>query len=93
VRLTRAEPGPRQGGGEIRKTGLNDSYGRCRWVADVHHNGIEDRPGSGPARRKVRINPAVWYVFDKPDPKRTEFPPLRKWPRSRARIQSTAEPL
>ena len=57
--------------GEIRKR-LEDSYQPVPLVADVHHNGMKIALEVAQHVDKVRINPGL-FVFDKPDPNRTEF--------------------
>ena len=59
--------------GEIRKR-LEDSYRPVPLVADVHHNGMKIALEVAQHVDKVRINPGL-FVFDKPDPNRTEFSP------------------
>jgi len=68
--------------GEIRKR-LNDSTGSVPWwpMCTQRH---EDRPGSGRARRTSCASIQDLYVFDKPDPKRTEFTPEGSWRDRRA---------
>ena len=59
--------------GEIRKR-LEDTYQPVPLVADVHHNGMKIALEVANHVDKVRINPGL-FVFDKPDPNRTEFTP------------------
>ena len=56
---------------EIRQR-LEDSYRPVPLVADVHHNGMKIALEVAQHVDKVRINPGL-FVFDKPDPNRTEF--------------------
>jgi (E)-4-hydroxy-3-methylbut-2-enyl-diphosphate synthase len=76
--------------GEIRKR-LEDSYRPVPLVADVHHNGMKIALEVAQHVDKVRINPGL-YVFDKPDPNRSEFSP-EEVAAIGARIQATLEPL
>ncbi|MEY2644711.1 MAG: (E)-4-hydroxy-3-methylbut-2-enyl-diphosphate synthase [Cyanobacteriota bacterium] len=57
--------------GEIRQR-LESSYRPVPLVADVHHNGMKIALEVAQHVDKVRINPGL-FVFDKPDPNRTEF--------------------
>lgn len=57
--------------GEIRQR-LASSYQPVPLVADVHHNGMKIALEVAQHVDKVRINPGL-FVFDKPDPNRTEF--------------------
>jgi (E)-4-hydroxy-3-methylbut-2-enyl-diphosphate synthase len=57
--------------GEIRQR-LEGSYRPVPLVADVHHNGMKIALEVAQHVDKVRINPGL-FVFDKPDPNRTEF--------------------
>ena len=57
--------------GEIRQR-LERSYKPVPLVADVHHNGMKIALEVAQHVDKVRINPGL-FVFDKPDPNRTEF--------------------
>ncbi|MFM7695941.1 MAG: (E)-4-hydroxy-3-methylbut-2-enyl-diphosphate synthase [Vulcanococcus sp.] len=57
--------------GEIRHR-LESSYQPVPLVADVHHNGMKIALEVAQHVDKVRINPGL-FVFDKPDPNRTEF--------------------
>jgi (E)-4-hydroxy-3-methylbut-2-enyl-diphosphate synthase len=57
--------------GEIRKR-LETTYRPVPLVADVHHNGMKIALEVVQHVDKVRINPGL-FVFDKPDPNRTEF--------------------
>ena len=56
---------------EIRQR-LEDTYRPVPLVADVHHNGMKIALEVAQHVDKVRINPGL-FVFDKPDPNRTEF--------------------
>ena len=58
---------------EIRQR-LEDTYQPVPLVADVHHNGMKIALEVAQHVDKVRINPGL-FVFDKPDPNRTEFSP------------------
>jgi (E)-4-hydroxy-3-methylbut-2-enyl-diphosphate synthase len=57
--------------GQIRQR-LIDTYQPVPLVADVHHNGMKIALEVAQHVDKVRINPGL-FVFDKPDPNRTEF--------------------
>ena len=57
--------------GEIRQR-LVSTYQPVPLVADVHHNGMKIALEVAQHVDKVRINPGL-FVFDKPDPTRTEF--------------------
>jgi (E)-4-hydroxy-3-methylbut-2-enyl-diphosphate synthase len=57
--------------GEIRQH-LEQHYRPVPLVADVHHNGMKIALEVAQHVDKVRINPGL-FVFDKPDPNRTEF--------------------
>ena len=57
--------------GEIRQR-LVSTYQPVPLVADVHHNGMKIALEVAQHVDKVRINPGL-FVFDKPDPNRTEF--------------------
>jgi (E)-4-hydroxy-3-methylbut-2-enyl-diphosphate synthase len=75
---------------EIRQR-LEDTYQPVPLVADVHHNGMKIALEVAQHVDKVRINPGL-YVFDKPDPHRTEFTP-EEVAAIGQRIQATLEPL
>jgi (E)-4-hydroxy-3-methylbut-2-enyl-diphosphate synthase len=75
---------------EIRQR-LEDIYRPVPLVADVHHNGMKIALEVAQHVDKVRINPGL-YVFDKPDPNRTEFTP-EEIAAIGERIQATFEPL
>ena len=75
---------------EIRQR-LEDTYRPVPLVADVHHNGMKIALEVAQHVDKVRINPGL-YVFDKPDPNRTEFTP-EEVAAIGERIQATLEPL
>ena len=75
---------------EIRQR-LEDSYQPVPLVADVHHNGMKIALEVAQHVDKVRINPGL-YVFDKPDPNRTEFT-QEEVAAIGVRIQTTLEPL
>jgi len=57
--------------GEIRQR-LESTNQPVPLVADVHHNGMKIALEVAQHVDKVRINPGL-FVFDKPDPNRTEF--------------------
>jgi (E)-4-hydroxy-3-methylbut-2-enyl-diphosphate synthase len=57
--------------GQIRAR-LESTYRPVPLVADVHHNGMKIALEVAQHVDKVRINPGL-FVFDKPDPNRTEF--------------------
>ncbi|MEB3262725.1 MAG: (E)-4-hydroxy-3-methylbut-2-enyl-diphosphate synthase [Cyanobacteriota bacterium] len=76
--------------GEIRRR-LEDSYRPVPLVADVHHNGMKIALEVANHVDKVRINPGL-YVFDKPDPGRSEFGP-EEFAAIGERIAETLEPL
>ncbi len=76
--------------GEIRKR-LDDTYKPVPLVADVHHNGMKIALEVAQHVDKVRINPGL-YVFDKPDPKRSEFSE-EEFAAIGDRIAETLEPL
>ena len=76
--------------GEIRKR-LEDTYQPVPLVADVHHNGMKIALEVANHVDKVRINPGL-FVFDKPDPNRTEFTP-EEIAQIGDRITETFEPL
>ncbi|MEX1316919.1 MAG: (E)-4-hydroxy-3-methylbut-2-enyl-diphosphate synthase, partial [Synechococcaceae cyanobacterium] len=71
VRLTVPSLGHARAVGEIRKR-LEATYRPVPLVADVHHNGMKIALEVVQHVDKVRINPGL-FVFDKPDPNRTEF--------------------
>jgi (E)-4-hydroxy-3-methylbut-2-enyl-diphosphate synthase len=76
--------------GEIRRR-LEDSYRPVPLVADVHHNGMKIALEVAQHVDKVRINPGL-YVFDKPDPNRTDFTE-EDFAAIGERIARTLEPL
>ncbi|MFZ9570479.1 MAG: flavodoxin-dependent (E)-4-hydroxy-3-methylbut-2-enyl-diphosphate synthase, partial [Vulcanococcus sp.] len=76
--------------GEIRQR-LEDTYKPVPLVADVHHNGMKIALEVAKHVDKVRINPGL-FVFDKPDPNRTEFTP-DEIAQIGDRITETFEPL
>jgi (E)-4-hydroxy-3-methylbut-2-enyl-diphosphate synthase len=90
VRLTVPSLAHAKAVGEIRKR-LEDSHSCVPLVADVHHNGKKIALEVAQHVDKVRINPGL-YVFDKPDPNRSEFSP-EEVAAIGARIQATLEPL
>ena len=57
--------------GEIKQK-LLDTYQSVPLVADVHHNGMKIALEVAKHVDKVRINPGL-FVFEKPNPNRTEF--------------------
>ncbi len=57
--------------GESRQR-MESTYQPVPLVADVHHNGMKIALEVAQHVDKVRINPGL-FVFDKPDPNRTEF--------------------
>ena len=75
---------------EIRQR-LEDTYQPVPLVADVHHNGMKIALEVAQHVDKVRINPGL-FVFDKPDPNRTEFSP-EEVAAIGERISETFEPL
>jgi (E)-4-hydroxy-3-methylbut-2-enyl-diphosphate synthase len=76
--------------GEIRAR-LASTYRPVPLVADVHHNGMKIALEVAQHVDKVRINPGL-YVFDKPDPNRSEFSDAEMAAIS-ARIEETFAPL
>jgi (E)-4-hydroxy-3-methylbut-2-enyl-diphosphate synthase len=76
--------------GEIRAR-LESTYKPVPLVADVHHNGMKIALEVAQHVDKVRINPGL-FVFDKPDPNRTEFSDA-EIAAIGERIQTTFEPL
>jgi len=76
--------------GEIRRR-LEDSDRPVPLVADVHHNGMKIALEVAQHVDKVRINPGL-YVFDKPDPNRSEFG-ADEFAAIGERIADTIEPL
>ncbi|MFN9645146.1 MAG: (E)-4-hydroxy-3-methylbut-2-enyl-diphosphate synthase [Cyanobacteriota bacterium] len=75
---------------EIRQR-LEATYRPVPLVADVHHNGMKIALEVAEHVDKVRINPGL-FVFDKPDPNRTDFSP-EEVAAIGERIQATFEPL
>ncbi len=71
VRLTVPSLAHAKAVGEIRKL-LANTYQTVPLVADVHHNGMKIALEVAKHVDKVRINPGL-FVFEKPDPNRTEF--------------------
>ncbi|KAK4533333.1 hypothetical protein CCYA_CCYA16G4215 [Cyanidiococcus yangmingshanensis] len=57
---------------EFIKQRLRETYRDVPLVADVHHNGMNIALEVAKHVDKVRINPGL-YVFEKPDPNRTEY--------------------
>jgi len=76
--------------GEIRQR-LIDTYQPVPLVADVHHNGMKIALEVAQHVDKVRINPGL-YVFDKPDPNRSDFSD-DEMAAIAARIEDTFAPL
>ena len=76
--------------GQIRAL-LESTYRPVPLVADVHHNGMKIALEVVKHVDKVRINPGL-YVFDKPDPNRSEFSDAEMAAIS-ARIEETFAPL
>ncbi|QVL54408.1 MAG: (E)-4-hydroxy-3-methylbut-2-enyl-diphosphate synthase [Cyanobium sp. M30B3] len=76
--------------GEIRAR-LESTYQPVPLVADVHHNGMKIALEVAQHVDKVRINPGL-FVFDKPDPNRTEFSDV-EIAAIGERITTTFEPL
>jgi (E)-4-hydroxy-3-methylbut-2-enyl-diphosphate synthase len=70
---------------------LEATYQPVPLVADVHHNGMKIALEVAQHVDKVRINPGL-YVFDKPDPNRTEFSEAEMAEIS-GRIEETFAPL
>lgn len=71
VRLTVPSLAHAKAVGEICKR-LEQTYQRVPLVADVHHNGMKIALEVAKHVDKVRINPGL-FVFEKLDPRRTEF--------------------
>ncbi|MEB3276182.1 MAG: (E)-4-hydroxy-3-methylbut-2-enyl-diphosphate synthase [Cyanobacteriota bacterium] len=71
VRVTVPSLGHARAMGQIRQR-LIDTYQPVPLVADVHHNGMKIALEVAQHVDKVRINPGL-FVFDKPDPNRTDF--------------------
>ena len=71
VRLTVPTLASAKAVGQIRKR-LIDTYQKVPLVADVHHNGMKIALEVAKHVDKVRINPGL-FVFEKPNPNRTEF--------------------
>ena len=71
VRLTVPTLASAKAVGEIKKL-LASTYQPVPLVADVHHNGMKIALEVAKHVDKVRINPGL-FVFEKPDPNRTEF--------------------
>jgi (E)-4-hydroxy-3-methylbut-2-enyl-diphosphate synthase len=90
VRLTVPSLAHAKAVGEIRRR-LEDSYKPVPLVADVHHNGMKIALEVAQHVDKVRINPGL-FVFDKPDPGRSEFSP-EEFAAIGERIATTFEPL
>ncbi len=73
VRLTVPSLAHAKAVGEIRQK-LERTYQAVPLVADVHHNGMKIALEVAKHVDKVRINPGL-FVFETPDPNRTEFTP------------------
>ena len=73
VRLTVPTLAHAKAVGSIRQK-LIDTYQAVPLVADVHHNGMRIALEVANHVDKVRINPGL-FVFEKPNPNRTEFTP------------------
>ncbi len=71
VRLTVPTLASAKAVGEIRSK-LIETYQSVPLVADVHHNGMKIALEVAKHVDKVRINPGL-FVFEKPNPNRTEF--------------------
>ena len=71
VRLTVPTLASAKAVGEIKKL-LASTYQPVPLVADVHHNGMKIALEVAKHVDKVRINPGL-FVFERPDPNRTEF--------------------
>ncbi len=71
VRLTVPSLSHAKAVGEIKKR-LKETYQKVPLVADVHHNGMRIALEVANHVDKVRINPGL-FVFETPDPNRTEF--------------------
>ena len=90
VRVTTPTIGHAKAMGKIRAS-LREQGCNVPLVADVHHNGIKIALEVAKHVDKVRINPGL-FVFDKPDPDRTEFT-KDEFAAIGARIRETFEPL
>ena len=90
VRVTTPTIGHAKAMGKIRAS-LREQGCNVPLVADVHHNGIKIALEVAKHVDKVRINPGL-FVFDKPDPDRTEFT-KDEFAAIGARIRQTFEPL
>ena len=90
VRVTTPTIGHAKAMGKIRASLREQGY-KVPLVADVHHNGIKIALEVAKHVDKVRINPGL-FVFDKPDPDRTEFT-KDEFAAIGARIRETFEPL
>ena len=90
VRVTTPTIGHAKAMGKIRAS-LRGQGCNVPLVADVHHNGIKIALEVAKHVDKVRINPGL-FVFDKPDPDRTEFT-KDEFAAIGGRIRDTFEPL
>ena len=90
VRVTTPTIGHAKAMGKIRAS-LRGKGCNVPLVADVHHNGIKIALEVAKHVDKVRINPGL-FVFDKPDPDRTEFT-KDEFAAIGGRIRDTFEPL
>lgn len=73
------------------KEKLRKEYQDVPLVADVHHNGLKIALEVAKHVDKVRINPGL-YVFEKPDPKRTEYT-KEEFAKAQGKLRKTLEPL
>jgi (E)-4-hydroxy-3-methylbut-2-enyl-diphosphate synthase len=90
VRLTVPSIAHAKAVAEIRRR-LEATYRPVPLVADVHHNGIRIALEVLDHVDKIRINPGL-FVFEKPDPKRTEYTPV-EFAAIGERIRADLEPL
>lgn len=73
------------------KDKLRKEYGDVPLVADVHHNGLKIALEVAKHVDKVRVNPGL-YVFEKPDPDRTEYT-KEEFEAAGRKLRDTLEPL
>ncbi len=90
VRVTVPSLGHAKALAEIKQK-LIATYQQVPLVADVHHNGMKIALEVAKHVDKVRINPGL-YVFDKPQPNRTEFT-AQEFEEAGNKIRETLEPL
>lgn len=90
VRVTVPSLGHAKALAEIKQK-LIATYQQVPLVADVHHNGMKIALEVAKHVDKVRINPGL-YVFDKPQPNRTEFT-AKEFEEAGNKIRETLEPL